>query len=295
MSDGAAAAASGPAATSIVVPAFNEATSIGAVVRDLQAAAPWREIIVVDDGSTDDTGARAAAAGARLVRHPYNKGNGAAVKTGIRHATGAFVLIADGDGQHHAADAARLVAHLDAYDLVVGARAPATQANSARRFGNAVLNRVASYLTEQPIPDLTSGFRAARRDCLLEFLHLLPNGFSTPTTTTLAFMKAGYSVRFEPVNAGRREGVSKIRLGPDGVQFFMILLKVITIFSPLRLFLPISAIAFLLGAAYAVWTIFTQSHVTNSSVLLIVLSVVILLVGLVSEQISSLRFEGRRP
>jgi glycosyltransferase involved in cell wall biosynthesis len=295
MSDGAAAAASGPAATSIVVPAFNEATSIGAVVRDLQAAAPWREIIVVDDGSTDDTGARAAAAGARLVRHPYNKGNGAAVKTGIRHATGAFVLIADGDGQHHAADAARLVAHLDAYDLVVGARAPATQANSARRFGNAVLNRVASYLTEQPIPDLTSGFRAARRDCLLEFLHLLPNGFSTPTTTTLAFMKAGYSVRFEPVDAGRREGVSKIRLGPDGVQFFMILLKVITIFSPLRLFLPISAIAFLVGAAYAVWTIFTQSHVTNSSVLLIVLSVVILLVGLVSEQISSLRFEGRRP
>ena len=294
MSDGAAAAASGPAATSIVVPAFNEATSIGAVVRDLQAAAPWREIIVVDDGSTDDTGARAAAAGARLVRHPYNKGNGAAVKTGIRHATGAFVLIADGDGQHHAADAARLVAHLDAYDLVVGARAPATQANSARRFGNAVLNRVASYLTEQPIPDLTSGFRAARRDCLLEFLHLLPNGFSTPTTTTLAFMKAGYSVRFEPVEARPRQGTSKIRLGPDGVSFLLILLKVITIFSPLRIFLPISAGAFFVGAAYAVWTIVTQSHVTNSSVLLILLSVVIFLVGLVSEQISSLRFEGRR-
>ena len=294
MSDGAGAAASAAAATSIVVPAYNEAASIGAVVRDLQAAAAWREIIVVDDGSTDDTGIRAAAAGARLVRHPYNKGNGAAVKTGIRHATGDFVLIADGDGQHHAADAARLVAQLDAYDLVVGARASATQANSARRIGNALLNHVASYLTEQHIPDLTSGFRAARRDCLLEFLHLLPNGFSTPTTTTLAFMKAGYSVRFEPVNAGRREGVSKIRLGPDGVQFFMILLKVITIFSPLRLFLPISAVAFLVGAAYAVWTIVTQSHVTNSSVLLIVLSVVILLVGLVSEQISSLRFEGRR-
>ena len=294
MSDGAGAAASAAAATSIVVPAYNEAASIGAVVRDLQAAAAWREIIVVDDGSTDDTGIRAAAAGARLVRHPYNKGNGAAVKTGIRHATGDFVLIADGDGQHHAADAARLVAQLDAYDLVVGARASATQANSARRIGNALLNQMASYLTEQHIPDLTSGFRAARRDCLLEFLHLLPNGFSTPTTTTLAFMKAGYSVRFEPVNAGRREGVSKIRLGPDGVQFFMILLKVITIFSPLRLFLPISAVAFLVGAAYAVWTIVTQSHVTNSSVLLILLSVVILLVGLVSEQISSLRIEGRR-
>ncbi len=215
------------------------------------------------------------------------------MKTGIRQATGAFVLIVDADGQHQPSDAARLVSHLDAYDLVVGARSASTQA-TARGVGNAVLNGVASYLTEQHIPDLTSGFRAARRECLLEFLHLLPNGFSTPTTTTLAFMKAGYSVRFEPVEAAQRQGVSKIRLGPDGVQFFLILLKVITIFSPLRIFLPVSAVAFLVGAAYAVWTIVTQSHVTNSSVLLIVLSVVILLVGLVSEQISSLRFEGRR-
>ena len=286
--------APGPETTSIVIPAFNEAASIGVVVRDLRAAAGWREIIVVDDGSADGTGTQAAAAGARVVRHPYNKGNGAAVKTGIRHATGAFVLIADADGQHQPSDAARLVSHLEAYDLVVGARSPGTQATSARRFGNAVLNGMASYLTEQHIPDLTSGFRAARRECLLEFLHLLPNGFSTPTTTTLAFMKAGYSVRFEPVDAAQRQGRSNIRLGPDGVRFFMILLKVITIFSPLRIFLPVSFVAFLVGAAYAVWTIFTQAHVTNSSVLLIVLSVVILLVGLVSEQISSLRFEGRR-
>ena len=286
--------APGPETTSIVIPAFNEAASIGVVVRDLRAAAGWREVIVVDDGSADGTGTQAAAAGARVVRHPYNKGNGAAVKTGIRHATGAFVLIADADGQHQPSDAARLVSHLDAYDLVVGARSPGTQATSARRFGNAVLNGLASYLTEQHIPDLTSGFRAARRECLLEFLHLLPNGFSTPTTTTLAFMKAGYSVRFEPVDAAQRQGRSNIRLGPDGVRFFMILLKVITIFSPLRIFLPVSFVAFLVGAAYAVWTIFTQAHVTNSSVLLIVLSVVILLVGLVSEQISSLRFEGRR-
>ena len=156
-----------------------------------------------------------------------------------------------------------------------------------------LLNRLASYLAEQPVPDLTSGFRAARRERLLEFLHLLPNGFSTPTTTTLAFLKAGYSVRFEPVEAAQREGRSKIRLGPDGARFFMILLKVITIYSPLRIFLPISAAAFGLGAAYAVWTIVTQAHVTNSSVLLILMSIVILLVGLVSEQISSLRFEGR--
>jgi len=283
-----------PTRTSVVIPAYNEATSIAAVVRGLGAAGAWHEIIVVDDGSTDDTGPQATASGARVVRHPYNKGNGAAVKTGIRQATGEFVLITDADGQHRPSDAARLVSHLDVYELVVGARSPRTQASAARRVGNALLNQLASYLTERHIPDLTSGFRAARRSCLLEFLHLLPNGFSTPTTTTLAFMKAGYSVRFEPVDAGRRDGRSKIHLGADGLQFFMILLKVITIFSPLRIFLPVSAAAFLFGAGYALWTIATQAHVTNSSVLLILLSVVILLVGLVSEQISSLRFEGRQ-
>jgi len=282
------------AQTSVVIPAFNEGASIATVVRDLTSAARWLEILVVDDGSSDETGANAAAAGARVIRHPYNKGNGAAVKSGIRQAAGVFILIADADGQHRPADATRLVAQLDAYDLVVGARSGQTQASLARRLGNSALNRIASYLTEQPIPDLTSGFRAARRECLLEFIHLLPNGFSTPTTTTLAFMRAGYSVRFEPVEAAQRAGVSKIRLGADGFNFFLILLKVITIFSPLRLFAPVSAAAFLLGAVYGAWTIVTQSHVTNSSVLLILLSVVILLVGLISEQISSLRIEGRR-
>jgi glycosyltransferase involved in cell wall biosynthesis len=279
--------------TSVVIPAFNEAPAIGPLITALRSAAAWHEILVIDDGSSDDTGARAAAAGARVIRHPYNKGNGAAVKSGIRQATGAFVLIIDADGQHPPGDALRLVSHLDAYDLVIGARSRATQAGVARRLGNAVLNAIASYLTEQRIPDLTSGFRAARRACLAEFLHLIPNGFSTPTTTTLAFMKAGYSVRFEPIEARVRQGASKIRLASDGVGFFLILIKVITIYSPLRVFLPVSAAAFVVGAAYAVWTIVTQSHVTNSSVLLILLSVVILLVGLVSEQISSLRFEGR--
>src|SRR5437879_3904526 len=279
--------------TSVVIPAFNEAASIGSLVTNVRAAGHWHEILVIDDGSTDETATRAAAAGARVVHHPYNKGNGAAVKSGIRRATGTFVLIVDADGQHPAADATRLVAHLDAYDLVVAARMSHTQAGAARRAGNAFLNWIASYLTEQSIPDLTSGFRAARRECLLEFLHLLPNGFSTPTTTTLAFIKAGYSVRFEPVEAAPRRGRSKIRLGADGVGFLLILLKVITIFSPLRIFLPVSLAAFLLGAGYAAWTIATQSHVTNSSVLLILLSVLILLIGLVSEQVSSLRFEGK--
>jgi glycosyltransferase involved in cell wall biosynthesis len=280
--------------TTVIVPAFDEGGAIAAVVSQLRQAAPWHEILVIDDGSADDTAERAAAAGARVIRHPYNKGNGAAVKTGIRHATGECILILDADGQHRPADAARLVSRLDTYDLVIGARSSATQASLARRMGNAALNRFAGYLAEQRIPDLTSGFRAARREPLLEFLHMLPNGFSTPTTTTLAFIKAGYSVLFEPVDAAARVGTSKIRLGSDGLRFFVILLKVITIFSPLRVFLPLSAAALLSGAAYAGWTIWTQSHVTNSSVLLILLSVLIFLIGLVSEQISSLRFEGRK-
>jgi glycosyltransferase involved in cell wall biosynthesis len=284
-----------PLRTSVVIPARNEEHRVGGVVTGLLAGNLWREILVIDDGSTDETGARASAAGARVIRHPYAKGNGAAVKSGIRHAGGDFILIIDADGQHRAEDAARLVSRLDEFELVVGARSAASQATWTRRVGNALLNALAGYLAGRPIPDLTSGFRAARRDCLLEFLHLLPNGFSTPTTTTLAFMKAGYSVCFEPVEAARRHGASKIRVGPDGVRFFLILLKVITIFSPLRVFLPVSLAAFVTGAAYALWTVATQSHVTNSSVLLIVVSVLILLIGLVSEQISSLRAEGRRP
>jgi glycosyltransferase involved in cell wall biosynthesis len=286
---------SAAAETSVIIPAYNEGLAIRHVITGLQSAAPWHEIIVVDDGSADDTGTQATAAGAHVIRHPYNKGNGAAVKTGLRQATGAFVLILDADGQHPPADAVRLVSQLRDYDLVVGARSADTQATLARRIGNSLLNAIAGYLAARPIPDLTSGFRAARRECLIEFLHLLPNGFSTPTTTTMAFLKAGYSVRFEPIAAGRRQGASKIRLGADGVGFFLILLKVITIYSPLRIFAPVSVAAFAAGAAYAIWTIATQSHVTNSSVLLILTSVVIFLIGLVSEQIASLRFEGRKP
>ena len=280
--------------TSVIVPAFNEGAAIASVVAALRAGAPWHEVIVVDDGSSDDTGDRAREAGAIVVRHPYNKGNGAAVKSGVRRATGANVLIVDGDGQHRPADAERLVSKLGEYDLVIGARSSATQATVARRVGNAALNWLASYLTERQIPDLTSGFRAARRECLLEFLHLLPNGFSTPTTTTLAFLKAGYSVAFEPIDAEQRVGASKIKLARDGAKFFLILLKIITIFSPLRIFVPVSAVTFAAGSLYAIWTIWTQSHITNSSVLLIMLAVVILLVGLVSEQISALRFESRQ-
>jgi glycosyltransferase involved in cell wall biosynthesis len=282
-----------PEQTSVVIPAFNEADGIAAVVEELRRSAGWHEVIVVDDGSRDGTGAAAAAAGARVIRHPYNKGNGASVKSGIRAAGGEYVLIIDADGQHPPADAVRLASRLGEYDLVVGARSSATQATWGRRLGNATLNGLASYLTGRPIPDLTSGFRAARRSHLREFLHLLPNGFSTPTTTTLSFVKAGYNVAFEPVEARQRTGTSKIRLVSDGARFFLIVLKMVTLFSPLRLFLPLSLASFALGAGYAAWTIATQSHVTNSSVLLIMLGVVVFLMGLVSEQVAALRFERR--
>lgn len=271
---------------------MNEAPAITSVIAGLRAL-PWREIIVVDDGSTDDTGDRAREAGARVIRHPYNKGNGAAVKTGIRNATGEFVLIVDADGQHPPEDTQSLVTHLGEYDLVVGARNPATHATVGRRLGNGLLNRLASYLTGQAIPDLTSGFRAARRKHLREFIHLLPNGFSTPTTTTLAFIKAGYNVRFVAVQARAREGRSKIRFARDGAKFFLILVKVVTLFSPFRIFVPLSLASFVLGVLYGAWTVWLHGRIPNGAVLLLLFSVVVFLVGLVSEQISSLRFENR--
>jgi glycosyltransferase involved in cell wall biosynthesis len=284
-----------PSSVSVVVPVYEEAGVVGTVVQSLRASASWHEILVVDDGSADGTADVASAAGARVIKHPYNKGNGAAVKTGIRNVTGEYILIIDGDGQHTAEDALRLVGFLGDYDLVIGARTGSNQqASAARHLGNSVLNRVAGYLTGREIPDLTSGMRAARTSGLREFLHLLPNGFSTPTTTTLSCVKAGYSVRFEPITVGARLGVSKIRLVSDGARFLMILLKVITIFSPLRVFLPIAGTFFALGSAYAIWTTVTRHDVTDSSVLLIVLAVVIFLVGLVSEQISTMRSEGPR-
>jgi glycosyltransferase involved in cell wall biosynthesis len=282
------------ASVTVVIPAYKEAGAIEGVIRGLLAAAPWREIIVVDDGSDDETSANATRAGARVIRHPYNKGNGASVKSGIRAATGDYVLIIDGDGQHQPSDALRLVSRLGEYDLVVGARSSATQAGLRRRIGNAALNGLAGFLTEREIPDLTSGFRAARREYLVEFLHLLPNGFSTPTTTTLAFLRAGYNVTFEPVEAKARIGSSKIRLSRDGPKFLLIMLRVMTIFSPLRVFLPISALASLAGLAYAIWTVVEQGRIPNGAVLLIMFGVMVFLVGLISEQISALRFDGRK-
>ena len=279
---------------SVVIPAFNEAGAIAGVIGGLNAAATWHEIIVIDDGSTDETAEAAAKAGARVVKHPYNKGNGAAVKSGILGAGGDYILIIDGDGQHKPADAIMLTSRLGEYDLVVGARSSETQAGTRRRLGNAALNNLASFLAERDIPDLTSGFRCARREYLQEFIHLLPNGFSTPTTTTLAFLRAGYNVLFLPIEAKQRVGASKIRLSRDGPKFFLIVLRVMTIFSPLRVFVPVAAASFVLGVVYGIWNVLLFEHIPNGAVLLIMLSVVVLLIGLVSEQISALRFDGRK-
>ena len=282
--------------TSLLIPAFEEGDSIGELIEKLRTLGNWKEIVVVDDGSTDETAERARAAGAKVIRHPYNKGNGAAVKTAVRAAGGDQILLMDGDGQHPPEEIGKLMEKLGDYDLVVGARSYASQASLFRALGNGALNRLASMLSEFPIPDLTSGFRGARRERFREFLHLLPNGFSYPTTSTLAFIKAGYNVTFVPIEGNKRSqsSTSKMRPWREGWRFVMIVLRMITLFSPLRIFFPASLAFFALGFGYMVYTIITEMHVTNTSVLLLTASAVLFLFGLLSEQIAALRFENRQ-
>jgi glycosyltransferase involved in cell wall biosynthesis len=275
-----------PRSVSVVIPAFNEEAAIGSVVEDVRAAGSWLEVLVIDDGSTDSTAARAEAAGARVVRHPYNKGNGAAVKTGIREARGDVVALMDGDGQHDPGEIHRLVAPIGTHDMVIGARSARDQAWT-RALGNAVFKALASWLAGRTIPDLTSGFRAARRDRLTEILHLLPNGFSYPTTSCLAFLKAGHNVAFEPIRARRRKGQSKIRALRDGMRFLLIILKIVTLYSPLKVFFPVSAAAFVLGSVYGGWNVWAHGKIPNLAALLIQLAVVVFLFGLISEQIAA--------
>lgn len=275
-----------PGLVSIVIPAFDEELGIGPVVERVRALRSWAEVLVVDDGSRDRTAEVAAAAGARVVRHPYNKGNGAAVKTGIRAARGELVLLMDADGQHDPDDVLRVLEPLDLHDLVVGARSSKDQ-TATRALGNWVFTRLASWLTGRPIPDLTSGFRAARRERLLEILHLLPNGFSYPTTSCLALLKAGHNVTFVPITARRRVGRSKIRVLQDGTKFLLIIFKIVTLYSPLRVFFPIAAASFLLGAAYGLWNVVAHGKIPMGSALLIQLAVVVFLFGLISEQIAA--------
>ncbi len=283
------------ARTSILIPAFEEGSSIGALVESVRALGSWKEILVVDDGSKDETAERARAAGATVIRHPYNKGNGAAVKTAVRAAAGEFILLLDADGQHPASEIAKLLEKLSDYDLVVGARSFKSQAGFARALGNAALNRFASLVVRFRIDDLTSGFRAARRKRFREFLHLYPNGFSYPATSTLAFVKAGYNVAFVPIDGRHRSGGSKSKMNPwrEGFRFLAIILRISTLFSPLRVTLPVAFGFFLSGVAYTVYTVATETDVTDTSVLLFFASAVLFLFGLLSEQIAALRLVNR--
>ncbi len=276
---------------SIVIPAKNEAAAIGKVVTSALEAWPDAEVIVVNDGSTDDTGEVAAAAGATVVTHPESLGNGAAVKAGARVAQGELIAFMDGDGQHDPRELGGLIDKLDeGYDMVVGARDSGMHANVGRLFANVLYNGVASMLTGRRIPDLTSGFRVARTKLFKEFLYLLPNGFSYPTTITMAFLRSGYPVTFEPITAARRVGKSHIRPIHDGVRFFVIIFKIATLYSPLKIFLPISATFFATGLGYYAYTYFTAGRFTNMSLLVFSAAVIIFLIGLISEQITALTY-----
>lgn len=283
-----------PYRLSVVMPAFNEGTQIAAVLARVAAQLPDAEIIVVDDASTDDTAAIAEQSGAHVIRQPYNKGNGAAVKAGIRAARGEVILMLDADGQHDPTDIPRVLAPIGPYDLVVAARSRASNATWTRGAGNAALNRLATYLTGREVLDLTSGFRAVKRAMIMEFIHLLPNRYSYPTTSTMAFIKAGYSVKFVPISAHQRiGGASGQKLLRNGVVFATIILRMVTLFSPLKVFSPLSVVLFALGAGYGIYTIITEVHITNTTVLLVLTSLQIFLMGLVSEQIAAYRFERR--
>ena len=276
---------------SIVIPAKNEAGAIGTAVAGAKEACPDAEIIVVDDGSEDDTARVAQEAGAKVVRHPESLGNGAAVKAGARAATGDVIAFMDGDGQHNAAEFAALLEKLDdGYDMVIGARDSGSHANVGRLYANGIYNVVASWLTGRRIPDLTSGFRVVRAALFKQFLYLLPNGFSYPTTITMAFLRAGYPITFETIPVEKRIGKSHIRPMRDGVRFLVIIFKIATLYSPLKIFLPISAGFFATGLGWYAYTFSTMGRFTNMSMLLLSASVIVFLIGLISEQITALTY-----
>ncbi|WP_207950612.1 glycosyltransferase family 2 protein [Marinobacter sp. JSM 1782161] len=277
---------------SVVIPAKNEADTIGSVVSRLNVISDIVEILVVDDGSTDETPMLAAQAGAKVISHPYSLGNGAAIKTGARAAVGEIVVFMDADGQHDPAEIPRLIRKLDeGFDMVVGARSKKGQASVGRGMANRFYNRLASYVTGQKIEDLTSGFRVARLKRFREFITLLPNGFSYPTTSTMAFFRAGYAVAYEPIDVKRREGKSHINIIKDGLRFLLIIFKVGTLYSPLKLFTPASFLFFFLGCGYYMFTLISQGRFTNMSALLFSTSIIIFFMGLVSEQITQLMYK----
>jgi glycosyltransferase involved in cell wall biosynthesis len=283
-----------PDTVSIVIPAKNEAISLGSLLPNLRKRYPDAEIIVVNDGSTDNTQEICRVDGVTTVNHPYSMGNGAAIKTGARAASGDILIFMDADGQHDPEDIASLLGRLaEGYDMVVGSRSTQSQAGIGRMGANYIYNALASWIVNRNISDLTSGFRVVRAEKFREFLHLLPNGFSYPTTITMSFFRAGYAVGYVPITASKRTGKSHINPLRDGVRFFLIIFKIGTLYSPLKMFLPFSLFFFLAGAGYYAYTFLAMNRVTNMSALLLSVSVLIFLIGLVSEQITMLMFSRR--
>jgi glycosyltransferase involved in cell wall biosynthesis len=280
---------------SIIIPAKNEAKSLAILIPKIQKQYATAEIVVVNDGSTDDTQKICEGFGVTVVNHPYCRGNGAAIKSGARAANGDTFIFMDADGQHRPQDIEQLLnRYNEGYDMVVGARGSESQASKARHLGNGLYNRVASYMTGQKISDLTSGFRVVNATKFKQFLYLLPNGFSYPTTITMAFFRAGYGVAYEPIVAPERIGKSHINLLKDGMRFFLIIFKIGTLYSPMKLFFPASLMFFLLGLIYYIYTFLTDGRFTNMGVLLFTTSVMIFLLGLVSEQITALFYQNRK-
>lgn len=276
---------------SIILPAKNEAPALADLLPRLKVARPEAEIIVVDDGSTDDTAALCVRYGVSCLSSPYSMGNGAAIKRGTRAANGDILVFMDGDGQHDSADIARLLDKLDqGYDMVVGARDWKSQAGVGRGIANTLYNWLASQMTGHRVADLTSGFRAVRANRFGEFLHLLPNGFSYPTTSTMAFFRSAYPVAYVPIKAAQRTGKSHIKPLRDGVRFLLIIFKIATLYSPLKLFVPASALFLMLGLINYAWTFIHSGRLTNMSTLLWSAAVIVFLIGLVSEQITALTY-----
>ena len=277
---------------SIIIPAYNEAQTIGDLVSKIVELYPEFEVLVVNDGSTDDTADIAKDAGAHVHSHPYNIGNGAAVKSGIRHASGDILVFMDGDNQHNPEDIEKLLRYMPDYDMVIGSRSKGDQASLGRTFGNTAYNWLASYVAKFPIFDLTSGFRVIKADIARNFLYLLPNTYSYPSTLTLCVLRSGRSMKYMPINVQKRTtGKSKISPFKDGVQFLMIIIKICTLYSPLRVFLPVSFGLFLLGLSYYLFTYVSSGRFSNMSLLLFTTSIIIFMMGLVSEQICQMRFD----
>jgi glycosyltransferase involved in cell wall biosynthesis len=280
------------ASLSIIIPAKNESAGLSTVLPCLRQLLPHAEIIVVNDASVDDTPKICQPHGVKLITRPYSMGNGAAIKTGARVAAGDILVFMDADGQHDPNDLPRLLSKLyEGYDMVVGARDSGSQSNIGRSYANRMYNRLASWMVGRKIDDLTSGFRAVRAEKFRKFLYLLPNGFSYPTTITMSFFRAGHAVAYVPIVAGQRVGKSHIRVMHDGVRFLLIILKIGTLYAPLKLFFPVSLGFFFTGLLYYLYTFFMFQRFTNMSALLFITSILVFLIGLVSEQITALNYK----